>query len=217
MSLIKPHLHIHTTTHIPQQPSKPKHHITHLILQFFPTSSLTHLHDFIPNLLQSQSKFTFIIPQASTIFHLSNFLLTLIRFKYFFETNSIFLVCIDFWNHILTKKMFFCFFLFCSGHPSCHGHLVISGHLWSSLVISSVVVNGHLIRRRHGHLIRRRHGHLIRRRHPHSQSWSSHPCQSGVQSGGPVVQSGGPVGGHSGPVLHLTSASRRCIAFNVSI
>ena len=69
MSLIKPHLHIHTTTHIPQQPSKPKHHITHLILQLFPTSSLKHLDRFIPDLFQSQTKFTFLIPQASTRFH----------------------------------------------------------------------------------------------------------------------------------------------------
>ena len=137
MSLIKPHLHIHTTTHIPHQPSKPKHNITHLILQFFPTSSLKHLHDFIPNLFQSQSQFTFIIPQASTIFHLSNFLLTLIRFKYFFETNSIFLVCIDFWNHILTKKMFFCFFLFCIRI------LMVIGQSWSSSSIVVMVSHGH--------------------------------------------------------------------------
>ena len=78
MSLIKPHLHIHTTTHIPHQPSKPKHHITHLILKFFPTPSLTHLHHFIPNLFQSQSKFTCVIPQASTIFHLSKIILKLL-------------------------------------------------------------------------------------------------------------------------------------------
>ena len=115
MSLIKPHLHIHTTTHIPQQPSKPKHHITHLILQFFPASSLTHLHHFIPNLFQSQSKFTFIIPQASTIFHLYNFSLNPDSFQILFEINSIFLGCIDFWNDILLqKKCFFCFcFCFC--------------------------------------------------------------------------------------------------------
>ena len=69
MSLIKPHLHIHTTTHIPKQPSKPKHHITHLILQLFPASSLTHFAHFIPNLFQSQSKFTLLIPQASTRLH----------------------------------------------------------------------------------------------------------------------------------------------------
>ena len=69
MSLIKPHLHIHTTTHIPQQPSKPKHHITHLILQLFPASSLTHLNHFIQDLFQSQTQFTFLIPQASTRFH----------------------------------------------------------------------------------------------------------------------------------------------------
>jgi len=71
VSLIKPHLHIHTTTHIPQQPSKPKHHITHLILQLFPASSLTHLDHFIPDFLDSQSKFTLVIPQASTILHSS--------------------------------------------------------------------------------------------------------------------------------------------------
>jgi hypothetical protein len=69
MSLIKPHPHIHTTTHIPKQPSKPKHHITHLILQLFPASSLTHLDHFIANLFQSQSKFTLLIPQASTRLH----------------------------------------------------------------------------------------------------------------------------------------------------
>ena len=69
MSLIKPHLHIHTTTHIPKQPSKPKHHITHLILQLFTTSSLKHLDHFIPDLFQSQSKFTLLIPQASTRLH----------------------------------------------------------------------------------------------------------------------------------------------------
>ena len=69
MSLIKPHLHIHTTTQVSQQPSKPKHHITHLILQFFQTSRLTHLDHFIPNLFQSQSQFTLVVPQASTRFH----------------------------------------------------------------------------------------------------------------------------------------------------
>ena len=71
MSLIKPHLHIHTTTHIPQQPSKPKHHITHLILQLFPASSLTHLDHFIPDLFQSETQITLVIPQASTILHSS--------------------------------------------------------------------------------------------------------------------------------------------------
>ena len=69
MSLIKPHPHIHTTTQVSQQPSQPKHHITHLILQFFPASSLTHFAHFIPNLFQSQSKFTLLIPQASTRLH----------------------------------------------------------------------------------------------------------------------------------------------------
>ncbi len=69
MSLIKPHLHIHTTTQVPKQPSKPKHHITHLILQLFPASSLKHLDHFIPDLFQSQSKFTLLIPQASTRLH----------------------------------------------------------------------------------------------------------------------------------------------------
>jgi len=196
MSLIKPHLHIHTTTHIPHQPSKPKHDITHLILQFFPTSSLTHLHDFIPNLFQSQSKFTFIIPQASTIFHLSNFLLTLIGFKYFLKSIQFFLGCIDFWNHILLqKKCFFCFFGFCSGHPSWsirHGQSVIVSQVivirmvsqsWSP---SSVWSSSSAWSVSHGH------------RHPSSSSWSCHP-------------------GQSCPVLHLTSASRRCIAFNVRI
>ena len=76
MSLIKPHLHIHTTTHIPKQPSKPKHHITHLILQLFPASSLTHLNHLIPDFLDSQSKFTFFIPQTSTILHLSTYIFT---------------------------------------------------------------------------------------------------------------------------------------------
>ena len=76
VSLIKPHLHIHTTTHIPQQPSKPKHHITHLILQLFPASSLTHLNHLIPDFLDSQSKFTFFIPQTSTILHLSTSIFT---------------------------------------------------------------------------------------------------------------------------------------------
>ena len=47
MSLIKPHPHIHTTTQVSQQPSHSKHHITHLILQFFPASSLTHFAHFI--------------------------------------------------------------------------------------------------------------------------------------------------------------------------
>ena len=113
VSLIKPHLHINTTTHIPHQPSKPKHHITHLILQFFPASSLAYLNHFIPNLFQSQSKITLVVPQASTIFHLSNFLLTLIGFKYFLKSIQFFLGCIDFWNHILLqKKCFFCFFGF---------------------------------------------------------------------------------------------------------
>jgi len=74
VSLIKPHLHIHTTTHIPQQPSKPKQHIPHLILQLFPASSLTHLDHFIPDFLDSQSKFTLVVPQASTILHSSTFL-----------------------------------------------------------------------------------------------------------------------------------------------
>ena len=90
MSPIKPHLHIHTTTHVPQQPSKPKHHITHLILQLFPASSLTHLDHFIPDLFQSQSKFTFIIPQASTIFHLSKFFLTLLILSICLKSISIF-------------------------------------------------------------------------------------------------------------------------------
>ena len=82
MSLIKPHLHIHTTTHIPKQPSKPKHHITHLILQLFPTSSLKHLDHFIPDFFQSQSKFTLLIPQASTRlhFHTSILLYTVLPF-----------------------------------------------------------------------------------------------------------------------------------------
>ena len=93
MSLIKPHLHIHTTTHIPQQPSKPKHHITHLILKLFPASSLTHLNHFIPDLFQSQSKFTLLILQASTRLHfytsillytVSPFLPT-IYFNFFFK------------------------------------------------------------------------------------------------------------------------------------
>ena len=79
VSLIKPHLHIHTTTHIPKQPSKPKHHITHLILQLFPTSSLKHLNHLIPDFLDSQSKFTSVIPQTSTILHLSSIYLHCIK------------------------------------------------------------------------------------------------------------------------------------------
>ena len=111
VSPIKPHLHIHTTTHIPQQPPKPKHHITHLILQFFPASSLTYLNHFIPNFFQSQSKFTLVVSQASTIFHLSNFLLTLILVSNTLNSIQFFLGCIDFWNHILSQKNVFFVFI----------------------------------------------------------------------------------------------------------
>lgn len=69
MSLIKPHPHIHTTTHIPKQPSKPKHHITHLILQLFPASSLTHFAHFVPDFRHTTAQFASIVCQASTRFH----------------------------------------------------------------------------------------------------------------------------------------------------
>ena len=65
VSFIEPHSHIDTTTHIPQQPSKPKHHITHLILQFFNASCFIHFNHFIPDFLHTRAQLAAFILQAS--------------------------------------------------------------------------------------------------------------------------------------------------------
>jgi hypothetical protein len=68
MSPIKPHTHIHFPTHISQQSSNPKHHITHLIFQLFHASRFTHFTHFIPYFLHPFPQLTFLILQASTSF-----------------------------------------------------------------------------------------------------------------------------------------------------
>ncbi len=76
MSPIKPHTHIHFPTHISQQSSNPKHHITHLIFHFFPASSLAQFYHLIPDLFQSETQITLVVPQALTILHLSTSIFT---------------------------------------------------------------------------------------------------------------------------------------------
>lgn len=109
--------HIHTLPFFLESSS----HVSHQT-----TSSHTLSHTYTPTTFQTQtshhSPHPSILPgfqpdtplplhQASTIFHLSNFLLTLIRFKYFLNPIQFFSGCIDFWNHILTKKNVFFVFL----------------------------------------------------------------------------------------------------------